>query len=249
MERTRVSVLESPNMNPAKRDDPILYLASNSPRRKELLTLIKWEYNLLPAQVDETPLSDEDGIKYVRRISASKALKARDKTGGSGLIIAADTAVVDRRVDGKSVILGKPAGPVEAAEMLHQLRGHVHQVLTAFSILPAGHGTMLFDCCISDVPMRNYSEQEIHAYINTGDPLDKAGAYAIQHAGFHPVEKFAGCYANVMGLPLCHLTRSLIHLGYDPKVNVPQTCQVALKYDCPVYIKILSEKTWEVALI
>ena len=242
-------MLESPDMIPEKRDDRQLYLASNSPRRKELLTLIKWEYNLLLAQVDETPRSDEDGNQYVRRISTSKALNARDKTGVTGVIIAADTAVIDRRADGKPVILGKPASPIEAAAMLRQLRGHVHQVLTAVSILPPGDGTMLVDICTTDVPMRDYSEQEIQAYVSTGDPLDKAGAYAIQHAGFHPVEKLDGCFANVMGLPLCHLTRSLAYLGFSPQVNVPQTCQAAIGYDCPAYLKILSEKTWEVALI
>ena len=242
-------MLESPDMIPAKRDGPQLYLASNSPRRKELLTLIKWEYNLLPAQVDETPLSDEDGINYVRRISTSKALNARGMTGGDGVILAADTAVIDRRTDGKHVILGKPAGPIEAAEMLHSLRGHFHQVLTAISILNVANSTLLVDYCTTDVPMRNYSEQEIQAYVATGDPLDKAGAYAIQHPGFHPVDKLAGCYANVMGLPLCHLARSLAHLGIEPKVNVPQTCQASLGYECLAYSTILSEKTWDVALI
>ncbi len=242
-------MLESPDMIPAKRDGLQLYLASNSPRRKELLTLIKREYNLLPARVDETPFSDEDGINYVRRISASKALYARGMTVGDGVIIAADTTVIDRRADGKPVLLGKPTGPIEAAEMLHNLRGHVHQVLTAISLLSVGNESLLVDCCTTDVSMRNYTEREIQAYVATGDPLDKAGAYAIQHPGFHPVDKLAGCYANVMGLPLCHLTRSLTHLGIEPKVNVPQTCQAALGYDCSAYSKILSEKTWEIALI
>jgi MAF protein len=220
-----------------------LYLASNSPRRKELLTLIKLEYNLLPAQVDETPLPEEDGIKYVRRIAESKAFSAVAQAGGQGVIIAADTAVIDHRADGKSQILGKPVDALDAAEMLHRLRGHVHQVLTGVSILRIDDGIVRFDLCTTDVPMRNYTEQEIEAYVTTGDPLDKAGAYAIQHAGFHPVEKLTGCYANVMGLPLCHLTRSLSRLGIDPNVDVPQTCQAALGYDCRAYRDILSEKT------
>lgn len=243
------SVLESPDMFPAKRANPRVYLASNSPRRREFLTLIKLEYNLLPAQVDETPLPDEDGTQYVQRIAASKALNVADQVIGQGVIIAADTAVVDHRTNGKSQIFGKPAGPIEAAEMLHRLRGHVHQVLTAVSILRIDDGTMLFDLCMTDVPMRNYSEHEIQGYVSTGDPLDKAGAYAIQHAGFHPVNKLNGCYANVMGLPLCHLTRSLIKIGIDPIVDVPQTCQAALGYDCPAYHKILSEITQGTHLI
>jgi septum formation protein len=236
-------VLESPDMVPAEQAKPLLYLASNSPRRKEMLTLIKLEYNLLLAQVDETPLPDEDGIKYVRRVAASKAFSAAHQAGDHGVIVAADTAVIDRRVDGMAEIFGKPADAIEAAEMLQRLRGHIHQVLTAVSILRKDDGKMLFDLCATDVPMRNYSEQEIQAYVTTGDPLDKAGAYAIQHAGFHPVEKLTGCYANVMGMPLCHLTRSLSHLGIDPKVDVPQTCQAAIGYDCSIYRNILSEKT------
>jgi septum formation protein len=242
------SVLESHDMVPAEQAKLQLYLASNSPRRKELLTLIKLEYNLLPAQVDETPLPDENGTQYVRRIAECKSSSAANQAGGYGVIIAADTAVIDQRTDGKSQILGKPSGPIEAVEMLHRLRGHIHQVLTAVSILRIDDGTMRFDLCTTDVPMRNYTEQEIQVYVSSGDPLDKAGAYAIQHAGFHPVEKFTGCYANVMGLPLCHLTRSLARLGISPNVDVPQTCQAALEYDCSAYHAILNEQIQDESL-
>jgi septum formation protein len=235
-------VLESPDMLPAKQANIRLYLASNSPRRKELLTLIKLEYNLLLAQVDETPLPDEDGIKYVQRVANSKAFGAANQVGGRAVVIAADTAIIDDQPDGKPRILGKPVDVYDAVEMLHRLRGHTHHVLTAVSILRTDDGTMRLDLCRTEVPMRNYSEQEIEAYAATGDPLDKAGAYAIQHAGFHPVEELTGCYANVMGLPLCHLTRSLSSLGIVPKVDVPQTCQAALGYECHAYNDILSEK-------
>jgi MAF protein len=207
------------------------------------------EYNLLPALVDETPLPDEDGTKYVQRIASSKAVSAASRTDGHAVIIAADTAVIDRRVDGKAEILGKPADAAQATEMLLRLRGHVHQVLTAITILRTDDGKTRFDLCTTDVPMRDYSEAEIQAYVESGDPLDKAGAYAIQHAGFHPVENLAGCYANVMGLPLCHLTRSLASLDIGPKLNVPETCQAAIGYDCHAYRKILSEKTHRSALI
>jgi septum formation protein len=229
-------------MCPGKRAEQQLYLASNSPRRKELLSLIGWEFNLLTAQVDETPLPNEDGREYVKRIAKSKSLAATHKIGVNGVIIAADTAVISHGKNGKAKIYGKPKNQIEAIEMLRKLRGHTHQVLTAISILRTRDSTILFDCCTTDVPMRSYSDEEIHAYIDSGDPMDKAGAYAIQHAGFHPVEEMQGCYANVMGLPLCHLTRSLIQLGITPKNNVPQACQVALGYNCPVYTKILKEK-------
>ena len=87
--------------------------------------------------------------------------------------------------------------------------------------------------------MREYSDVEISAYVASGNPLDKAGAYAIQHAGFHPVESLTGCYANVVGLPLCHLTRTLGKLGITPLNDVPHTCQSALEYHCPIYQHVL----------
>jgi MAF protein len=242
-------VLESPDMNPGKRDNLQLFLASNSPRRKELLSLTGWEYNLLPSQVDETPLPDEDGIGYVKRIARTKALLAASTAGDHGVIIAADTTVIDHGKNGKAEIFGKPNDHGEAADMLRRLRGHAHQVLTAISILRSQDSTILVDCCTTDVPMRNYNNEEIDAYIASGDPMDKAGAYAIQHTGFHPVEELKGCYANVMGLPLCHLTRSLLQFDIPPKTDIPRTCQAALGYNCPVYAKILKEKPQDMTLI
>ena len=230
-------------MCPGKRVYQQLYLASNSPRRKELLSLLGWEYSLLPAKVDETPQPNEDGMEYVLRIAKSKVLAATHKTDINGVIIAADTTVIRRGMNGKTEIYGKPRDQSEATEMLRKLRGRTHQVLTALSILRTQDGKIKFDYCTTDVPMRNYSYEEINAYVASGDPMDKAGAYAIQHAGFHPVEKLQGCYANVMGLPLCHLTRRLTQFGLHPKTDVPQTCQAAIGYNCSVYSKILIEQT------
>ena len=218
-----------------------LYLASNSPRRKALLSLVGWEYTLLPLQVDEAPLSNEDGVEYVKRIAKSKAITAASQAGVEGVIIAADTAVIDRDTSGKTQILGKPGDQNEAAEMLRGLRGHTHQVFTAISIMRTQDGTILSDLCAADVPIRNYGDEEIEAYVSSGDPMDKAGAYAIQHAGFHPVERLQGCFANVMGLPLCHLARSLYQVDITPIVDVPQACQAALEYDCPVFQQVLHE--------
>jgi hypothetical protein len=87
--------------------------------------------------------------------------------------------------------------------------------------------------------MRAYRADEIEAYVATGDPLDKAGAYAIQHAGFHPVEGFGGCFASVMGLPLCHLARTARRMGLAPLPGLPAACQAALAYDCPVTQAVL----------
>jgi predicted house-cleaning NTP pyrophosphatase (Maf/HAM1 superfamily) len=96
------------------------------------------------------------------------------------------------------------------------------------------------DLACSDVPMRHYTDDEIEAYIASGDPFDKAGAYAIQHNGFRPVENFAQCFANVMGLPLCHVVRSLSRLGIAVPNDVPALCQAHIRYECPVFESILT---------
>jgi predicted house-cleaning NTP pyrophosphatase (Maf/HAM1 superfamily) len=87
--------------------------------------------------------------------------------------------------------------------------------------------------------MRDYSDEELEAYVQTGDPLDKAGAYGIQHAGFHPVERLEGCFASVMGLPLCHLVRTLRQLDVAPNADVPGECQATLNYQCPISRQVL----------
>ncbi len=235
-------MLESPDMCPGVPIGTVIILASNSPRRHALLGLLGLEYQPLPAQVDEIPQPGEDGETYVRRIAERKAIAAAAQAGAQGMILAADTAVIDRSMDGNDEILGKPTDPHQAEEMLRRLRGHIHRVLTALLLLRTEDGTMCSDLCSTEVPMRDYSDGEILAYVSSGDPMDKAGAYAIQHAGFHPVENMKGCFANVMGLPLCHLTRSLLRLGIVPNVDVPAKCQAALRYVCPVYRDILSEE-------
>jgi predicted house-cleaning NTP pyrophosphatase (Maf/HAM1 superfamily) len=90
--------------------------------------------------------------------------------------------------------------------------------------------------------MRRYLDEDIRSYVASGDPLDKAGAYAIQHAGFHPVDGLLGCFANVMGLPLCHLVRALRKLGIDPDAVVPDACQEYIGYQCPIYCMVLREE-------
>ncbi len=191
-------------------------------------------FNVIVADVDETPMPGEKPAAYVRRLAEAKARAVVGLARPNNIIVAADTAVVD----GES-ILGKPADITEAASMLRQLRGRVHQVHSGIAVLRMSDGQLLTDLCITDVPMRQYSEAEIESYVLSGDPLDKAGAYAIQHAGFNPVEHFHGCFASVMGLPLCHLVRAMAKLGVYPSVNLPVACQTALQYPCPVSRAIL----------
>jgi MAF protein len=169
------------------------------------------------------------------RLAEAKAVAAIEKAQGQDLVvIGSDTAVVD----GDSV-LGKPTDGEDAARMLNQLRGHVHQVYTGVTLRRIRDGKMLTELCVTDVPMRDYSDNEIAAYIQTGDPLDKAGAYAIQHPDFQPVESMRGCYASVMGLPMCHVTRALQELDVPALANMPTACRRLLNYECPVSGAIL----------
>ena len=212
-----------------------IVLASGSPRRRELLALGGWEYTVMPADVDESPLVGEAPQDYVLRIATDKAKTISAQVGESVLVIAADTTVVD---DGE--ILGKPTDRADAQAMLKRLRGGMHQVYTGLAV--AWNNELHTELANTDVPMRDFSDAEMLAYIETGDPFDKAGAYAIQHAGFHPVEDMQTCYANVVGLPLCHLTRLLVKIGVEPKNNVPIACQAHLAYDCPVHEQVLKGK-------
>jgi septum formation protein len=213
---------------------PILLLASSSPRRQQLLSITGWSFNTLPAELDESPLPGEKPHQYTSRLAKEKARAVTSFTDHNAVILAADTTVAD----GDS-LLGKPGNPDTARSMLHLLRGRTHQVYTALAVLDPASGRQETDLCVTQVPMRNYTDAEIEDYICTGDPLDKAGAYAIQHGSFHPVIDFKGCFASVMGLPLCHLVRTLNRLEIVPRVNVPQACQVELCYTCPIQAAVL----------
>ncbi len=213
---------------------PLLVLASNSPRRRELLALGGWMFHTSPAEVDESQRPGEAPGNYVLRLAESKARICAASAHEGLTILAADTAVVD----GKA-ILGKPSDIAEAVEMLRLLRGRTHQVYTGIAVMRMSDGNLGTDLCVTDVPMRAYGDEEMDAYVATGDPLDKAGAYAIQHPKFHPVEKLTGCYASVMGLPLCHLTRTLRPLGISPKTDISAECQSSLNYTCPISAAVL----------
>jgi septum formation protein len=213
---------------------PLLLLASNSPRRRELLALGGWMFTLDVADIDETVRPGEQPAIYVERLAAEKARAVLPRSRPEHVIIGSDTTVV---LDGE--ILGKPADQSEARAMLTRLRGRSHQVYTGIAVLRAEDQTMLSDVCLTEVPMRDYSDTEMEAYIESGDPLDKAGAYGIQNPDFQPVVNMQGCYASVMGLPLCHLTVLLRRLDIAPRDDVARKCQAALRYACPVFRLIL----------
>jgi septum formation protein len=215
-----------------------LVLASSSPRRKQLMALLGLPYSVRPIPVDETPHLDEQPLDYVRRVTQMKVQAYADQSGVTGLVIAADTIVVDG-----SDILGKPTDKQEAIDMLRRLRGRTHVVCTALVVYNLLTRQQECDLCTSRVPMRSYTDAEIERYVASGDPLDKAGAYAVQHKGFHPVEAFAGCYASVMGFPLCHVVRTLKKFGVQPKADVPAACQSCLEYHCPIHEAVLRGET------
>jgi MAF protein len=219
--------------------EPInLVLASNSPRRKQLLALGNWTFKVIVSDIDESQLAAEKPAQYVLRLAREKTLAVAQKVSRESIIIGSDTSVIDG-----DEILGKPKDAEEAVRMLKKLRGRTHQVYTGIAIHRTSDGTMLTELSITNVPMRAYSDEEITRYVGTGDPLDKAGAYAIQHPDFQPVESMSGCYAGVMGLPMCHVVRALKKLGVHPDADVPAACQSLLNYQCPVSGAILRGET------
>lgn len=180
-------------------------LASQSPRRRELLSMLGLEFEIITADIDETmdqTLSVEQAVAEVSR----KKAEAVGKNHPGRLVVAADTIVV---VDGR--VLGKPHSREEAAQMLRSLSGRSHTVMTAFCLYR--------DEVISthveqtDLKFKILSEEEIAAYIATGSPMDKAGAYGIQDGAAVFVERLNGDYYNVMGLPLCALVKCLRSCG------------------------------------
>jgi septum formation protein len=213
---------------------PNLVLASNSPRRKVLLALGGQTFAVVPADIDEDPRPNEKPRAYVHRLASEKAREAAAGQSPDALVLAADTTVVHQ-----GHIVGKPRDAAEARLILQELRGQEHTVYTAISVCNAD-GMQLDDLAATRVPMRDYSDAEIETYIATGDPLDKAGAYAIQHAGFHPVASMSGCLANVVGLPLCHLKRTLLKTNLEFDADLPSACQAHFAYDCPVTGEILA---------
>ncbi len=215
----------------------LFLLASGSPRRRELFELLRWPFYVTSADVDESPHDGETPAQMVVRLALSKASVATAHLSDKAVVIASDTTV---SLDG--IPLGKPRDALEAERMLRALRGRSHHVHTGIAVFDTRNGQAHSDIATTNVPMRRYSDDEIAAYIASGDPMDKAGAYAIQHEGFHPVDNLRGCFANVMGLPLCHLTRSLRAMKIEPAVDVPAICQAHLKYACPVFAEIMNVK-------
>ena len=270
---------DTPSTSPETGDGPLFILASTSPRRRELLALLELPFIVVlpespsstpplsarqtdPAAtpaghggIDETPLPGESPADLVQRLSRAKAravaarlpsLKPPDLAAqdGGAIIIAADTEVASG-----TEILGKPANPAEATDMLKRLRQEQwHYVYSGLTVVrwsgrdrletdlttagqtdrsaPASSPGMITRLHQSKVWMRAYTDAEIEAYVASGDPLDKAGAYGIQHKTFAPVERLEGCFASVMGLPLGELAAALAEL----RVSLPEVAPRCNRY-------------------
>jgi septum formation protein len=192
-----------------------LILASASPRRRELLGRLGLPFEVRPSGVEETL---DPGVPAPSLATALARAKARDTADGlrdagegPALVLGADTLVV---LDGRS--LGKPATREEARGMLRALRGRRHEVVTAVVLLDVPGGRELAETVTSQVFMRPYGDDEIDAYVATGEPDDKAGAYAVQGAGGDLITRVEGCYTNVVGLPLRTTARLLRAFGLAP---------------------------------
>ena len=198
--------------NDPKRNAPFrLVLASGSPRRRELLAGLGLEPQIRPMDIDESPLPEEKAERYVMRLAECKA-RAQYEPGE--LVLAADTVVA---VDGD--LLGKPVDAEDAARMLRSLSGRAHQVLTGVSLLkpdrdPTRPPTVTTLVVTTEVFFHSLTDREIDWYVATGEPMDKAGAYAIQGLAAIFVDRLEGNYSNVVGLPLPAVYRLLLDAGY-----------------------------------
>ena len=185
-----------------------LYLASGSPRRRELLTQIGVPFTVVSAAIDETPFANESAVAYVERLACGKAMAGFAALGqaSAACVLGADTAVI---VDG--LILGKPVDQADALAMLMALAGREHEVLTAIALTDGQRCETL--CVSSLVRFRAISVEEASAYWRSGEPQDKAGGYAIQGLGSIFVTGLNGSYSAVVGLPVCETAQLLAQFG------------------------------------
>jgi septum formation protein len=196
---------------------PPLYLASASPRRSQLLRQAGIAFERLLAPIDEDALTETysgplDRLgEYLAREKALAGRRMLSDADKPGRVLASDTTVL---LDGQS--LPKPRDLDEAKRMLQTLRGREHVVATGVALAGDDLPHIISATSATRVLMRDFGDDEIDAYVATGDPLDKAGAYSIQHPGFSPVERFAGCHLGVIGLPLCLVGALLGHWPEDP---------------------------------
>lgn len=189
----------------------MLYLASQSPRRRQLLEQLGYRFGCLDVDVAEVRGDDEPALDYVCRVAREKAGAGLLKVMSSpaALVLGADTEVVL-----EDEVFGKPADAATAAAMLRRLSGRSHQVVSSVWLLSAGRERQAL--CVSEVRFAVLDEATIAAYVATGEPFGKAGGYAIQGRAAAFIEHLAGSYSGVMGLPLFETASLLAEFGYSP---------------------------------
>ena len=217
------------------------------------------DFEVHTADIDESVLAGEVPQNYTTRLAGEKAWAVAVTRDEEDIILAADTTVAIQP-EGESTwkILGKPRDEQEAEVMLRLLRDKTHQVFTGIALT---HGQkksqnssrpdasigkvdttrIHYGLSVSNVTMRPYSEQEMMDYIRSGDPLDKAGAYAVQNRTFHPVDRITGCHTSVVGLPVCLVDTLLRNEGIIPAVNLPDSCRSSQKTICGVYQRFFAD--------
>ena len=208
---------------------PTLILASASPRRRELLGTLGLPFEIITSGVPEDlppDISPEKAVRWLARLKAEVVAE----TLPSGIVIGSDTDVV---LDG--LILGKPVDAADACRMLRLLRGKSHQVISGIAVFDAAARRSGATSHVTTVvTMRDYSDAEIEAYVATGEPMDKAGSYAIQGLGGALVQSIEGCYNNVVGLPLCEVTALLEGFGVRLNGSTPNpVCSTPEGARCP----------------
>ncbi|HSQ24744.1 MAG TPA: Maf family protein [Pyrinomonadaceae bacterium] len=185
---------------------PKIILASASPRRAEILRTIGWPFDTLAVHIDESRRQDEDAVTYVQRLAREKAETAAARTVGLNVVGADTTVVIDDQ------ILEKPLDTHDARRMLRMLSSRWHKVLTGIAVVDRKSGETRVACQETEVKFAAMNEDDIEWYVAGGEPMDKAGAYAIQGEGARFVEGIRGDYFNVVGLPL----RLLYELFVEP---------------------------------
>jgi septum formation protein len=186
-----------------------LILASNSPRRRELLQNAGFKFDVRPGGIEEVRLPGEPAEDFARRLARDKALDVARQSEAGSFVLGADTVVA---INGE--ILEKPADAADAARMLRTLSGHTHRVITGVCLVRAPEGVLAWTHETTSVTFRALTDEEIESYVASGEPFDKAGGYAIQGLASRFIPRIEGCYFNVVGLP--------IPLVYEMVKSIPE---------------------------
>ncbi len=198
-----------------KRLNGSLILASESPRRAQLLSLVGFHFEVRPSKIDEDSIQETDPVRHVLFLSLAKATEVA-KDIDRGLVVGADTIVVlDKH------ILGKPANAEEASDMLRRLSGRTHRVYTGFAIVEKPGGRIASDYEMTKVRFRDLRDWEIESYVRTQNPMDKAGAYGIQDQSAVFADRIEGCFYNVVGFPLTKFYTTLLAF-VQPVISKPE---------------------------